>query len=81
MAARVSTSPYKIFVNQAGNKHKVSLHDRGDFLVDERWIIEVGGKSKDDRQIKGEKEAFIAVDDTKIGFGIKIPLYLFGLLY
>jgi uncharacterized protein len=61
--------------------HKIALHDKGDFLVDDRWVIEVGGKSKSEKQIRGENEAFLAVDDIKTGFGKKIPLYLFGLLY
>ena len=34
-----------------------------------------------DQQIRGEKEAYLAVDDIKNGFGNKIPLYLFGFLY
>ena len=69
------------FVNQVLPIHKISLHDKGDFLLDDQWIIEVGGKSKDSKQIKGEKEAYLAIDDTKIGFGKKVPLYLFGMLY
>lgn len=69
------------FVNQVGSVHKVALHDKGDFFIDNRCIVEVGGKGKNDMQIRGEKEAYIAVDDTPIGFGNKIPLYLFGLLY
>lgn len=69
------------FVNQVSNIHKVALHDKGDFLIDDKWIIEVGGKGKNDKQIRGEKEAYLAIDDLKIGFGKRIPLYLFGLLY
>jgi uncharacterized protein len=69
------------FVNQVSCGHKVALHDKGDFMVDEKWIVEVGGKGKNNKQIKGEQEAYLAVDDVKIGFGNKIPLYLFGFLY
>ncbi|MBS0629802.1 MAG: ATP-binding protein [Verrucomicrobia bacterium] len=69
------------FVNQVSALHKVALHDKGDFIIDEKWIIEVGGKGKNGKQIKGEQEAYLAVDGIKIGFGKKIPLYLFGLLY
>ena len=43
--------------------------------------MEVGGKGKNDKQIKGEQEAYLVLDDIKIGFGKKIPLYLFGFLY
>ena len=69
------------FVNQIGSVHKIALHDKGDFIIDEKWIIEVGGKGKNNKQIRGEKEAYLAVDHVKIGFGNKIPLYLFGFLY
>lgn len=57
------------------------MHEKGDFLVDNEWIIEVGGKGKNDKQIRKEKDAFLAIDDIKIGFGNRIPLYLFGFLY
>jgi predicted AAA+ superfamily ATPase len=69
------------FVNQVGSKHKVTLHERGDFLVDEKYVVEVGGKGKNTQQIQNEKNAYLALDDLKIGFGNKIPLYLFGFLY
>ena len=69
------------FVNQVSSIHKLSLHDKGDFLVDDRWVIEVGGSGKNDEQIRGLKEAYLAVDGIKVGFFNKIPLYLFGFLY
>ena len=69
------------FVNQVSSKHKVMIHDKGDFLIDENYVIEVGGQGKNDKQIRGEQQAFLALDNIKIGFGKKIPLYLFGLLY
>ncbi len=69
------------FVNQVGNLHKVILHDKGDFLVDSQYVIEVGAKGKTTKQIKNESNAYLAVDDISVGFGPKIPLYLFGLLY
>ena len=69
------------FVNQVGACHKVDLHDKGDFLIDEKIAIEVGGKGKTTKQIKGIEQAYLAIDQTEIGFGKKIPLYLFGFLY
>jgi len=69
------------FVNQVSSKHKICLHDKGDFLVNDQWIIEIGGKNKNDHQIREEQNAYLVLDDMKIGFGKKIPLYLFGFLY
>jgi uncharacterized protein len=52
----------------------------GDFLVN-GITIEVGGKNKSGRQLKQEKNALIAADDIEVGWGNKIPLWLFGFLY
>ncbi|MDK8322845.1 MAG: AAA family ATPase, partial [Campylobacter ureolyticus] len=32
-------------------------------------------------QIKNDKNSFVASDNLEIGFGSKIPLWLFGLMY
>jgi predicted AAA+ superfamily ATPase len=68
--------------NQLKNAgHKVQLADKGDFLINGKQIIEVGGKGKSYKQIADLKAAYIAADDIEIGFGNKIPLWLFGFLY
>jgi len=54
---------------------------KGDFLIEDRYIIEVGGKSKSYKQIKNIENSYIVADDIEIGSGNKIPLYLFGFLY
>lgn len=68
-------------VNQLRNSHRVEYTKQGDFLVDGRYTIEVGGKSKDGKQIAGLENAFIAADDTEYAYGNKIPLWAFGFLY
>jgi len=69
------------FLNMAETSHKVSSPARGDFLVDGRYTFEIGGKNKDFSQIKDIKNSFLGVDNTEIGVGNKIPLWLFGFLY
>ncbi len=69
------------FVSQLSHKHQVHYHDKGDFIIDDKYIIEVGGTSKDQKQITGEKDAFLAIDGIESGQGNKIPLWLFGFLY
>lgn len=69
------------FANQLKYKHTLSLPVHGDFLVDNKYTIEVGGKDKTSKQIEGIEEAYIAADDIEIGFNTKIPLWLFGFLY
>lgn len=54
---------------------------KGDFLVDGQYVCEIGGKSKKQRQIKGEHNGYIIKDDIEVGTGNVIPLWLFGFLY
>ena len=54
---------------------------KGDFLIEDRYIVEVGGKNKGYGQIKDIDESYVIADDIEIGSGNKIPLWLFGFLY
>jgi predicted AAA+ superfamily ATPase len=69
------------FLNMVETSHKVSSPTQGDFLVDGKYTFEIGGKNKDFSQIKDIKDSFLGVDNTEIGIGNKIPLWLFGFLY
>ena len=57
------------------------MPNKGDLLVDGRWLFEVGGKNKGFKQIKGIEDSYVVSDGIDIGHGKKIPLWLFGLLY
>jgi len=59
----------------------VRIPDRGDFFVNDRFLFEVGGRKKGRGQIPDTENAFVVRDDTEIGFGNNIPLWLFGFLY
>ena len=61
--------------------HKIQAAKKGDLLVDEKYILEIGGKKKGYKQIKDIDNSFIIADDIEIGSGNKIPLWLFGFLY
>ena len=61
--------------------HNIQVAKKGDFLVDEKYTFEVGGKNKSFKQIKDLPNPFVVSDDIEIGFGNKIPLWLFGFLY
>ena len=68
--------------NQLSYSHQVEYSSRrADYTIDRRYIIEVGGKSKDGKQVAGESEAFIAADNIEYSVGNKIPLWTFGFLY
>ena len=69
-------------VNQLSYLHRVEYCTRSaDYTIDSKYTIEVGGKSKDGKQIAGSKKAFIAADDIEYSAGNKIPLWAFGFLY
>ena len=69
------------FVSQVRYKHSIYYANKGDFLVNERYIVEVGGKNKSFNQIKEIENSYIVADDIEVGFNNKIPLWLFGFLY
>jgi len=53
----------------------------GDFMVDNTYTFEVGGRSKTKKQIRKVEKSFVVSADMEIGVGNKIPLWLFGFLY
>lgn len=68
-------------VNQLAYQHLVEYTKAGDLIIDKTYTIEIGGKSKDGKQIANVPHSFIAADDTEYAFGNKIPLWAFGCLY
>ena len=69
------------FMNQLSQGHEVCYPKAGDFLVDRKYLFEVGGKGKTFDQIKDVPDSYLAVDNTEAGHKNRIPLWMFGLLY
>lgn len=69
------------FMNQLQHIHNVEYPVKGDFLVDETYTFEVGGKNKTTQQIAGIENAYVVADNIEIPVGNKIPLWMFGFLY
>jgi len=69
------------FLNQLQVLHSVNWSDKSDFLVDDKYTFEIGGRSKNRKQIIGIENAFVAVDNIEYAQQNKIPLWLFGFLY
>jgi len=61
--------------------HKLHYPKNGDFCIDEKYFIEVGGKNKGFEQIKDMSNSFVVKDDIEVGFKNSVPLWLFGFLY
>jgi hypothetical protein len=69
------------FANQVGYKNKLNYHEKTDFLVNNVYAFEIGGKDKTNKQIVGIENSFIVADGIEYGYQNKIPLWLFGFLY
>ena len=69
------------FISQMRVLHDVSYPKQGDFLIDDKHLFEVGGKGKTFEQIADVTDSYLAVDDTEVGSGSRIPLWMFGFLY
>lgn len=77
----IGTVRETFFYNQLSRVCAVNFPDKGDFLVDDRYLFEVGGARKSFDQIKDVADSFLAIDGVEFGRGNKIPLWLFGFLY
>lgn len=84
----LSTSPVNagnqretFFANQVKILHQINSSKKGDFIVDNKYTFEIGGKNKNYNQIKDVENSYIASDEIETGFGNRIPLWLFGMLY
>ena len=79
--ADVGTVRETFFINQLSNGHRLTYPKRGDFMVDDIYLFEIGGKGKTFKQIADIPNSYVVNDGVDVGFGNKIPLWLFGFLY
>lgn len=86
-ALSMNTPPEKgtlretFILNQLSCLHHITLPKSGDFLVNNRYTLEIGGINKTPKQISGKSEAYVVKDGIETGYGNVIPLWLFGFLY
>ena len=84
-----TTNPVKIgtvretfVVNQLAAKHKVEfMKKQGDFLVDSKYTIEVGGEDKNFSQVANVPDSYILADNIETAIGHKLPIWAIGFLY
>jgi len=69
------------FASQLSLDHELCMPQKGDFLVDDTFLFEVGGKNKKFTQIKDIPNSYVVANDLEIGYGNKIPLWMFGFMY
>ena len=68
-------------LNQLSKDHIVSTPKFGDFIVDNKYVFEVGGPSKTFDQISGVPNSYLALDSLTSKGENKIPIWLFGFMY
>lgn len=68
-------------LNQLKELYTIHLPEQGDLLIDEKIILEIGGKNKSKKQVENIKNAYIAKDQIEIGIDNIVPVWLFGFLY
>ena len=55
--------------------------DCGDFVIDNKWRIEVGGAKKGFKQIADIPNSFVLADNIEFPSGNRLPLWLMGFTY
>ena len=81
LAADTGTIRESFFDAMVFHSHAVQYPKQGDFSVDGKYLFEIGGRGKGFAQIRNIPDSYVVADEIEIGFGNKIPLWLFGLLY
>lgn len=61
--------------------YRIGYPKKGDLLVENRYVFEIGGHGKKFSQIADIPDSFLVLDGMESGYGNKIPMWLFGFLY
>lgn len=78
----IGTARETFAVNQLGYQHRIEYGKKnGDFLIDGKYLFEIGGHNKTFDQIADIPNSYILADDTEWPAGNKLPLWMIGLLY
>ena len=59
----------------------IQYNGEGDFLVDKKYVFEIGSIHKGKKQIEGIRNSFIVKDGLEYPVGNSLPLWVFGFLY
>lgn len=79
---KIGTIRECFFVNQISVNHTVEYGKaQGDFLIDGKITVEVGGKDKTFEQVADLPNSYILADRMEFAVGKKLPLWLAGMVY
>lgn len=69
------------FLTNSREVGKAEAAKKGDFFVNDKYTFEIGGKWKQQKQIKDIPDSYVVKDEIETGNNNVIPLWLFGFLY
>lgn len=69
------------FFSQMEVKHNVTYYASVDFMINELYNFEIGGKNKTQQQLSGVDNGYLTLDNIEVGFRNEIPLWLFGMIH
>jgi hypothetical protein len=75
------TARESFFSSMMSFSYTIHHAPQGDLQVDEKYLFEVGGKKKGFTQIADLPDSYVIAANIETGYGNKIPLWLFGLIY
>lgn len=78
----IGTVRETFFFNQLMVNHIVEAPKSGDFIVNEKYVFEIGGQNKSSKQITNiGSNGFVVKDNAIHPIGNALPLWMFGLTY
>jgi predicted AAA+ superfamily ATPase len=77
----IGTVRETFFLRMLKPLHDITTNKVSDFVVNDKFYFEIGGKNKDQKQLKDHTNAYLVLDDIEHGTNRRIPLWLFGFLY
>ena len=80
-ATNIGNMRETFFFNQLKVKNQVTSSPVSDFLVNNKYTFEIGGRKKGKKQIKDIDNSYIVKDDIEYAYSNVIPLWAFGLNY
>lgn len=79
--SKIGTIRETFFASSVSYNHNINYPKSGDFILDEKYTFEIGGKDKSFKQLKDAELGYVVADDIETGVDNKIPLWLFGFIY
>ncbi len=77
----IRTARESFFAAMMAVMHTISYPKEGDLLVDSKYTFEVEGRNKGIGRVRDLPNSYVVADEIETGFGNKVPLWLFGMMY